>query len=217
MINGTEEILNKIRLWDLEEELDGSAVESVEAAVYRQIQQFFKNYKQDFENIARISGQLNVVVQDFIHESAQVEQVADFLKKGAGKQTRDIEKSVKMIKDFTGKINSIYEKSRNIISLAYEMEKTNQSVRESVDQLVSNQAKNDEAVRDIFEVIKNLINKTQRIGEITKLINRISRGSGRKGIFGRRGRDTAPLGRKQGGKREHTRHDKERDRRNQPA
>jgi len=171
---GTEEILNKIQLWDLEEELDGSAAESVEAVVYRQIQQFFKNYKRDFENIARISGQLNVVVQDFIHESAQVEQVADFLKKGAGKQTRDIEKSVNLIKDFTGKINSIYEKSRNIISLAYEMEKTNQSVRESVDQLVSNQAKNDEAVRDIFEVIKNLINKTQKIGEITKLINRIS-------------------------------------------
>lgn len=173
--NGTEEILNKIANWDLEEDLGGgNFCDSTEAVIYNQVQAFFKRHKQYIENISRISRQLDVVVHDFMHEAGQVEQVADFLKKGAGKQTQGIEKSVKLIEDFTEKINAIYGKSKSIISLAYDMDKTNQSVRESVEQLVTNQAKNDEAVNDIFGVIKNLINKTQKIGEITKLINRIS-------------------------------------------
>lgn len=126
------------------------------------------------KDLARISKQLNIVVQDFINESAQIEQVAIFLKKGVEKQTGDIQNCLEFIDNFTNSINAIYEKSKNIISLAYEMESINQSVQEAFDQLISNQTKNDEALQNIFSVIKNLIEKTQKIGEITDLINRIS-------------------------------------------
>lgn len=171
MSDGSEEILNRIANWDLEADVEGG---SIDAAVYAQLQQYFIKFFTYFENISRISRQLNTVVQDFLMESSQVGQVAVFLKKGADKQTLDIGKSIKLIEEFTDKINAIYAKSRDIIALAYDMDKTNLSVRESVDQLVLNQAKNDEAIQDINEVIKNLINKTQKIRDITNLINRIS-------------------------------------------
>jgi methyl-accepting chemotaxis protein/DNA-binding LacI/PurR family transcriptional regulator len=169
----SEEVLNKLVSWDLKDDITGCEDPQYDK-VYRQLQNYFKSFFGYFENISRISRQLNVVVQDFIHESGQVEQVAAFLKKGAEQQTLDIKQSAKLVEDFTDQINDIYAKSQDIISLAYDMEKTNQGVQESVDQLVLNQAKNDEAVRGIFEVVRNLIDKTQRIGEITKLINRIS-------------------------------------------
>lgn len=174
MASVSEDILRRVADWNLEECADDLSTDSIEGVVYKQLQDFFKKFFLYFENISRISKQLDTLVQDFITESGQVEQVAVFLKKGADRQTMDIEKSMKFVEDFTEKINGIYGKSRDIISLAYEMENTNHGVRESVDLLMLNQAKNDEAVQDIFEVIKNLINKTQKIGEITNLINRIS-------------------------------------------
>lgn len=172
MPNGSEEILNKLASWDLED--DYKDLGSTGAIIYNQLQDYFKKFFTYFDNVSRISRQLNTVVQDFLTESDQVEQVAVFLKKGADRQTLDIGKSKKLVEEFTDKINAIFAKSRDIIALAYDMEKTNLNVRESVDQLVLNQAKNDEAIQDINEVVKNLINKTQKIRDITNLINRIS-------------------------------------------
>ncbi len=175
MINESGEILNKIESWDFTDELDESENEgSIDAAIYKKLQGFFKKFFLQYDCISRISKQLNTVMQDFIQESGQVEQVAVFLNNGTKMQMQDIEKSLKLIGDFTDKIDAIYEKSQEIISLAYDMENNNQGVRQSVDQLVQNQVKNDEAIGDIFGVIKNLIVKTQKIGEITSLINRIS-------------------------------------------
>ncbi len=170
----SEEILNKIINWDFTDVLDGNGGMGLPGDIYKKLQVHFTNFFRNFESISRISRQLKTVMQDFIRESKQVEEVAVFLNNGAKMQTADIEKSLTLIGDFTDKINAIYCKSQEIISLAYDMENNNQSVRESVDQLVSNQAKNDEAVEGIFGVIKNLIVKTQKIGEITNLINRIS-------------------------------------------
>lgn len=175
MFEGSEDILSKIAEWDLKSDINEMAVEDVQQAqIYKQLQAHFQEFFLYFEGISRISTQLNTVVKDFESESGQIEQVAAFLKKGAEKQNIDIQKSMKLVDDFTNKINEIYEKSRNIISLAYDMEGNNKSVNESVDQLVSNQQKNDEAIASIFEVIKRLIDKTRKIGEITKLINRIA-------------------------------------------
>ena len=175
MFEGSEGILSKIANWDLTADInDTTAEDTQQSQIYKQLQDHFQEFFLYFEGISRISTQLNTVVQDFKVESGQIEQVAAFLKKGAEQQNIDIQKSMKLVEDFTNKINDIYEKSRGIITLAYDMEGNNKSVNESVDQLVSNQQKNDEAVADIFEVIKRLIDKTKKIGEITKLINRIS-------------------------------------------
>ncbi len=175
MLNGSESILSKIAGWDFQSDVhDVSAESPLQAQVYQQLQEYFSGFFSYFEGIARISKQLDKVVQDFKKESDQVGQVAAFLKKGAEQQTADIQNSMKLVEDFSGKINEMYDKSRNIISLAYNMEDNNKGVFDSVNQLVANQQRNDEAVAEIFEVISRIITKTQKIGEITKLINRIS-------------------------------------------
>lgn len=175
MMNQSEGMLERITQWDLAAEFSEITSESSkDIIVYKQLQDYFKNFFLYFSNIARISGQLSTVVKDFSQESERVEQVAVFLNQGVALQTADIEKCIGLINNFTEKINSIYQSSQDIISLAYGMEKINKDVRESVDQLVINQGKNDEAIEDILGVIKNLIVKTQKIGDITNLINRIS-------------------------------------------
>jgi len=173
MCNEAGEILAKIGNWELDGEI-GKDAQPQEAAVYVRLRNYFQSFFYHFDNVSRISRQLSTIAQDFIRESAQIEQVAVFLKKGVSKQTADIEKSLGLLEMFTQIINDIFEKSRQIISLAYDMEKNNQGVRECVEQLVANQAKNDDAVKSIFDVIASLIAKTKKIGDITKLINRIS-------------------------------------------
>ncbi len=173
MIKETQEYLAKIKNWELDNDI-GEDKHSDDAIVYKQLQDYFTHFYLHFCTITHISAQLDKVMQDFIRESSQIEQVAVFLKKGVGRQTVDIEKSVGLLEVFTEKINSIYKKSKDVISLAHDMENNNRGVQESMAQLVTNQSKNDEAVQRIFDLISSLIVKTNKIGDITKLINRIS-------------------------------------------
>ncbi len=168
------EILKRIGCWNLEDEINDMDDTEMDAVIYRQLRAYFQNFFSYFEGVSRISGQLNTIVQDFMQESGKIEQVAVFLNQGVQQQTADIEKCIRLIENFTEKVSAISQSSQNMTSLAYEMDKTNQKAQESVVQLVVNQGKNDEAVEDIFKVIRNLIERTQKIGEITSLIHRIS-------------------------------------------
>ncbi len=175
MIKETQAYLAKIKNWELDNDNgEDTDKHSDDAIVYKQLQDYFKHFYLHFSNITHISEQLDKVMQDFIRESSQIEQVAVFLKKGVGQQTVDIEKSVGLLEVFTEKINGIYKKSKDVISLAHDMENNNRGIQESMAQLVTNQSKNDEAVQRIFDLISSLIVKTNKIGDITKLINRIS-------------------------------------------
>ena len=113
-------------------------------------------------------------MHSFAQDSGQVEKVAVFLTEGTQNQTRDIEKSLRLLEEFTDKIGNIFSQSQELIALAYDMEKNNQGVRDFVGDLVENQVKNDEAIDSIFVVVKNLIERTRKIGEVTNLINKIS-------------------------------------------
>ena len=170
-----EEILQRIASWDLAETIDtGSDDTRIHAKVYGQLQTFLTDIYDNLHTITRIKKMLDTEVRDFVIQSDQVEKVAAFLKEGADNQTQDIQHSMSLIENFSGKINAIYQKTQNIISLAHEMEKINQTVQISINQLVDNQEKNDEAMQEIFGVIRSLIAKTEKIDVITKLINRIS-------------------------------------------
>lgn len=173
MTEDSGEFLRKIAQWNL---LEPASQDSgnPEAAVYGQLQKYFKEYFLRFETVDRVSGQLKTILNDFREVSKQIEQVAGFLRKGSERQTEDIEKCISLIDTFTAKINGMYDKSQNLIGLAYEMEGANKVVQASVGELVTNQEKNDEAVQSIFTVIRNLMQKTQRIGEVTALIDRIA-------------------------------------------
>ncbi len=168
------DILKRIGCWNLEDEISLMDDAEAEAAVYRQLQIYFQNFFAHFEGVSRVSGQLNTIVKDFAQESEKIEQVAVFLNQGVRQQTDDIERCIKFIDNFTEKINAISLGAQSMTSLAQEMQHTNGKVQESVEQLVVNQGRNDEAMEDIFCVTKGLIEKTQKIGEITNLISRIS-------------------------------------------
>ena len=174
MLKG-DELLQRISQWDLADPAGSHADEdALHANIYGQLQTVFADIYVNLQEITRIKKMLDTEVQDFANQSDQVKKVAAFLREGAENQTQDIQHSMSLIENFSGKINAIYQKTQNIISLAQEMETINQNVRISINQLVENQEKNDEAMQEIFSVIKNLIAKTEKIDVITKLINRIS-------------------------------------------
>lgn len=168
-----EDILKRISAWELDDDLDTDD-KRLEAKIYTQLQTGFSNIFGTIYETKRINEILKTVVQDFISTSKQVEKVADFLEKDSENQTKDIKDSMELIEDYSVKINTIYEKTQSIVSLAHEMERINNNVQLSIDHLVMNQEKNDEAMQHIFRVIESLIEKTKKIDIITKLINRIS-------------------------------------------
>ncbi len=170
-----EDILQKLSNWDLGEDISEIACDNERALkIYGKLQTYFQNYFLHFDNIMRISRQLDIVLQDFTRESDRIGEVAAFIKKGADRQTAEIDKSMALVKDFSDKVNAIYERSKGIISLAYDMENSNRAVQESVGQLVVNQEKNDHAMLNIFDLVSHLISKTEKIGEITAIMKRIS-------------------------------------------
>jgi methyl-accepting chemotaxis protein/ABC-type sugar transport system substrate-binding protein len=173
MLLNHDDLMDRLANWDLVDDVTAAEDDDLKH-IYKQLQSYFKNYFQHFDDIMRISEQFNRVMQDFMKESQRIGHVADFIKNGAQRQTVEIEKSMKLVKVFSDKVSAIYEKSQDVISLAYDMEKTNQIVEGSVNQLVSNQEQNDKAIHNMFDVTSNLISKTQKIGQITQMMNRIS-------------------------------------------
>lgn len=174
MLNESSELLNKIYNWNLESNIAESVNDSADARIYKQLKDHFEKFFLCFSSFPRISKQLNTVILDFIAEINQIEQITKLIREGAERQTKDIQKSTELIENFTDKINEIYEKSRKTISLAYDMQENNKNVHNSIEQLVMNQQRNDEAIEKILNVIKILIDKTEIIGNITKLIEKVS-------------------------------------------
>lgn len=170
-----EDILHRLSNWDLGEDISETATENEPTLkIYGQLQTYFQNYFLHFDSIMRISAQLNTVMQDFTKESERIGQVAAFIKKSADRQTVEIDKSMALVNAFSDKVNAIFERSQGIISLAYDMESSNRTVQESVGQLVVNQEKNDHAMLNIFDLVSRLIAKTEKIGEITAIMKRVS-------------------------------------------
>lgn len=168
-------IIEKLAHFSLDEAIsDIPGDNSKILTIYHQLQDYYRDFFYHFDSITRISAQFNSVIDDFVKESDRLGQISSFIKRGSQRQTIEIEKSMKLVNVFSEKVSSIYEKSQHIISLAYDMEQNNQVAQGSVEQLVTNQHKNDQAIRNMLGVINNLIFKTQKIGQITEMMKRVS-------------------------------------------
>ncbi len=170
-----DEIVDRIGGWDFSEEIDTSVQGSPGVSdIYTQLQSYFTNYFLHFDNVRRISKQYSLVIQDLLKESSRIGQIAGFIKDGTKRQTGELDKSMTLLRVFSDRMNAIHEDSKTIISLAYDMEKSNHVVKDSVDELVVNQDKNDQAIQNMFGVMQNLVLKTQRIGRITEMMKKVS-------------------------------------------
>ncbi len=130
-------------------------------------------YKQ-FVVIKRVSDQMEGVVEDLVDTSTNVKQAAEFIAAGTAQQTVDVEKCIGLTDDFTISIDSMDQKSLELINLANDMADVNKNGKNSIDNLSFNQEKNQKVIEELVNRIYSVLEKTEMIGKITDILHNIS-------------------------------------------
>lgn len=167
----TEKILN----WDFREENKSVEVkpqiqDSIIGKIYSNLKGHFLNFYKQFEDIKRVSGQLEGVVDELLDASNNVKQAAETIAEGTTQQTMDVEHCIMLTDDFSNKINNMDERSKELIDLANEMGCTNQLGKEAIDELQVCQEKNQKVIHEITDEIYKLLDKVQKIGAVTDVL-----------------------------------------------
>jgi methyl-accepting chemotaxis protein/ABC-type sugar transport system substrate-binding protein len=130
-------------------------------------------YKQ-FVVIKRVSDQMEGVVEDLVDTSTNVKQAAEFIAAGTAQQTVDVEKCIGLTDDFTASIDSMEQKSIELISLANDMTDVHKNGKSSIENLSLNQEKNQKVIGELVNQIYSVLEKTKMIGKITDILHNLS-------------------------------------------
>lgn len=160
--------LNKLLNWHYQEEEE--LEEGITKQIYENYRTYFTEFKNEFENVKSISGQLEGVVEEIVDAAGSVRLSAEFIAKGAQSQTEDVGRCMEVADHLAEKINSMDNKSRQLIQLAYGMSEENISGKAAIQNLIVNQEKNHQVIETITEEIYLLLNKTQTITEVTRVL-----------------------------------------------
>lgn len=165
---GSAVTLKKLLDWDYQG--DGAMEEGVAGQIYDNYKSFFTQFADEFENVKSISGQLEGVVEEIVDASNSVKLSAEYIAKGAQSQTEDVGRCMEVADHLAEKINSMDSKSKQLIQMAYGMSEENTSGKAAVQNLIVNQEKNQQVIESITQEIYLLLNKTQTITEVTKVL-----------------------------------------------
>lgn len=160
--------LNKLLNWHYQEEEE--LEEGITKQIYENYRTYFTDFKNEFENVKSISGQLEGVVEEIVDAAGSVRLSAEFIAKGAQSQTEDVGRCMEVADHLAEKINSMDLKSKQLIQLAYGMSEENISGKAAINNLIVNQEKNHQVIETITEEIYVLLNKTQTITEVTRVL-----------------------------------------------
>ncbi len=144
--------------------------ETIIGKIYSNLRTHFTDFYKQFDEIKRVSGQLGGVVEDLVDTSNNVKQAAEIISVGTTQQTMDVEQCIKLTDAFATKIDRMDATSKELISLANEMGSINQNGKGAVDDLFVNQEKNHEVTSEITGEIYNLLERVQKIGEVTDVL-----------------------------------------------
>lgn len=160
--------LDKLLNWDYQDE--GGREEGFAQQIYDNYRTYFTQFKNEFENVKSISGQLEGVVEEIVDAAGSVKLSAEYIAKGAQSQTEDVGRCMEVADHLAEKINSMDAKSKQLIQMAYGMSEENTSGKAAIQNLIVNQEKNHQVIETITEEIYLLLNKTQTITEVTKVL-----------------------------------------------
>jgi methyl-accepting chemotaxis protein/ABC-type sugar transport system substrate-binding protein len=160
--------LGKLLSWDFKEDTGTGEGELVQ--IYKDYRDYFTQFKNEFENVKSISGQLEGVVEEIVDASNSVKLSAEYIAKGAQSQTEDVGRCMEVADHLAEKINSMDSKSKELIQMAYGMSAENTNGKEAIQNLIVNQEKNQQVIENITQEIYLLLDKTQKITEVTKVL-----------------------------------------------
>lgn len=160
--------LEKLLSWDFKEDTGTGEGDLVQ--IYKDYRNYFTQFKNVFENVKSISGQLEGVVEEIVDASNSVKLSAEYIAKGAQSQTEDVGRCMEVADHLAEKINSMDTKSKELIQMAYGMSAENTNGKEAIQNLIVNQEKNQQVIENITQEIYLLLDKTQKITEVTKVL-----------------------------------------------
>ena len=138
--------------------------------IYNDYKNYFTDFKQNFADVLSVSNQLEGVVDNLVEASASVKSSTEFIAVGAQSQTEDVNSCISIADTFTDKMNNMDQMSQELIRLAYEMSDENSKSKDVIQQLVENQKKNQEVMESITSKIHELLEKTNKINEVTQVL-----------------------------------------------
>ena len=130
-------------------------------------------YKQ-FVVFKRVSDQMEGVVEDLVDTSTNVKQAAEFIAAGSVQQTVAVEKCIGLTDNFTISIDSMNQKSTQLITLANDMVDVNKNGKSSIENLSLNQERNQKEIEELVNQIYSVLEKTEMIGKISDILHNIS-------------------------------------------
>lgn len=166
----SESIVDKLLNWDYTEELQDVKGDQRQAQVYQNYRTYFTQFKNDFSNVKSVSSQLEGVVESMVEASASVKMSAEYIAQGSQSQAEDVGRCMDVADILANKIVSMDHKSKELIQLALDMNEENASGKEAISNLTANQEKNQEVIKTITDEIYVLLNKTQKINEVTQVL-----------------------------------------------
>ncbi len=165
-------VIDKMLEWNFTDDLasTSSEIDNTELTLHRNYKNFFEKFNADFEEIKLVSDQLEGVVDGLVDSSNNVKMAAEFIADGAQSQTEDIATCQSIADIIANDINIMSDRSKELIESALEMGTISKNGKVAVENLSENQNKNLEANTAITNEIYALLNKTQAINEITKVL-----------------------------------------------
>ncbi|WOO34751.1 methyl-accepting chemotaxis protein [Anaerocolumna sp. AGMB13020] len=166
-------LIQRMLDWDFENEFIGSD-DTDQNDMYHSYRKYFTQFRNDFDNVKSISGQLEGVVEEIVDTSLSVRHSSEYIAQGAQSQADDVGRCMGVADHLADKINEMDMKSKELIGLAYDMSEVNAEGKEAIHNLSVNQEKNEKVMTEITDAIYTLLNKTKNITEITKVLYSIA-------------------------------------------
>lgn len=170
----TGDSLDKLLSWDFREDSFENPGNKKQDLAYNNYKAYFTQFKNDFDNVRDISSQLEGVIEGMVEASRSVRMSAEYIAQGSQSQAEDVGHCMNVADNLADKINSMDNKSKELIQLAHEMNEENSSGKEAIDNLTLNQEKNQKVIKSITEEIYLLLDKTKKINEVTQVLYTIA-------------------------------------------
>lgn len=143
--------------------------------VYGDYRKFFTDYKTELHGIQSVSEQLEGIVEGMSESSANVTNAVRYIAEGSVKQSQDVNKCINVADALVNKIASMDEKTQEIIRQAYEMGRQSEIGQQTVFNLSEHQEALKNVITNITEEIYQLLDKNEKIVEITTVLYDIAR------------------------------------------
>lgn len=171
---GEEQLVRSMLDWNFTGEgLQGTVTQGI-PALYEEYQKYFEHFTSDLGILKSSSGQLEGIISDIAEFSASVKESTEFIAEGAQEQTRDVSKCSEIASHISDKINHMSENSDSMIQLAYHMNEENIKGKEAINRLLEQQEKNQSVIEAITGNIYELLQKTEKITSVTKILFEIA-------------------------------------------